>query len=309
MFQFTLLDPFIASRFAPLTHTDFRPLLSTAGTTGGSVAVGALHQDEPIGLALARWNDAPCAEIASVYVAPVFRRRGIGRELMGRLEVALAERGGQTVHLHYLDSGPESRHIDVWLAQCGWSLPGERLSCFAVRGSVLETPWLDQAACPEPFEVAAWSALSDEERRSLEWAEGHEDWIQIGFEPLRYEQRLDAAMSQLLRHQGRVVGWINAAPNSADSVHYWNFFIRNEFSKGSRLRASLALLAAAIRSQERSMGREAIGVFEIAGDNVAFRRFVERHIAGHIVDKKELRRLTKQLVPATDINPADNAVS
>jgi GNAT superfamily N-acetyltransferase len=297
MCQFTLLHPFNADRFTPLTHADYRPLLATVGATGGSVAVGALLQDEPVGLALAGWRRARCAEIMSVYVAPAFRRRGIGRQLCRRLEHALGELGAQRALFHYFHSDCEAHQIDSWLGKCGWALPGEKVFCFAVRGSVLETAWLDHAVCPEPFEVTPWTTLSDDERRLLEFADENENWIRSGFEPLRYEQRLDASISQLLRHRGRVVGWINAAPRGANSFHYWNYFIRDEFRARSRLRALVALLAAAIRSQVRKIGRETTGVFEIADDNVAFRRFVERRMADHIVDKKELRRLTKKLAP------------
>ena len=190
---------------------------------------------------------------------------------MPSIELALAELGGNTAHLLYC-YGIESRPIDAWLTQCGWSLLGKSLFRFFVKGSVLEATWLDQA-CPEHFLIAPWFTISEDDRRLLEWAEEQENWIRFGFQPLRYEQRLDTALSQLLRYRGRVVGWINLRRSvpircvTGISLSATDF--RSEPTSGVT-----RALAAAIRSQERRMGREATGIFEVADDNIAFRRFV-----------------------------------
>jgi ribosomal protein S18 acetylase RimI-like enzyme len=53
----------------------------------------------PVAIGGVRDLDTPVAEVKSMYVAPAGRRRGIARELLGRLEAIAAEHGCRAVRL------------------------------------------------------------------------------------------------------------------------------------------------------------------------------------------------------------------
>ena len=65
---------------------------------GGEMLLVTLD-GEPVAIGGVRDLDTPVAEIKSMYVAPVARRRGLGRRLLERLEETATARGCRTVRL------------------------------------------------------------------------------------------------------------------------------------------------------------------------------------------------------------------
>ncbi len=59
--------------------------------------------DEPAGLGGIRHLDTPTAEIKTMYLSPVFRGRGLSRQLLGELERIARERGCGAVRLDTSD--------------------------------------------------------------------------------------------------------------------------------------------------------------------------------------------------------------
>lgn len=225
--------------FAPLTYPRYRPVLlenpigpQPAGTPigGRCFAVTAHAGDLPAGLALAEqlWDGK--ARLLSIMVAPALRRRGIAQALLERLE-GLAQAAG-IIRLHCFHNN-RMRDIAAFVAlmqRAGWSAP------------VLEEIRLTGPAGFTDAIRPHWQALFDRQDRdgyshSL-WADRTQadlDELVALHESGQVEERLtlhgwmtshaDPKVSLLLRHRGRIVGWVIGEQNrQLDCIHYTSGF-------------------------------------------------------------------------------------
>jgi len=95
-----------------------RQLLTIAGSLNGEVALVAEHGGVPAGLCLYVHNEIDAAHdltpwLASLYVVPEFRMRGIGRALVTAIEDHA--RGDDAGRLHLYTIGAEA-----FYRRCGW---------------------------------------------------------------------------------------------------------------------------------------------------------------------------------------------
>jgi GNAT superfamily N-acetyltransferase len=84
----TVDDEALAEEAPPLDLVPPRGEMLLVTLAGAPVAIGGVRD-----------LDAPIAEVKSMYVAPSGRRRGLAKQLLGRLEAIAAERGCRAVRL------------------------------------------------------------------------------------------------------------------------------------------------------------------------------------------------------------------
>jgi GNAT superfamily N-acetyltransferase len=289
--------------YAHMTRTACRELMAGStsapsdGPGGTPIAVGAAMDERPVGLAVARMN-AQRAECLSLYVTRDVRGRGIGTALLARLESAVAAAGGSTLSLSYdPESGAAAGAVERLLARGGWPDSRDRLRFLMLDGSVMQARWFASAVLPSSYRLEPWSTLSAADREVIDASQRSDAWIPPHLVPWRFESGHDPDGSFVLRRDRRVVGWLLARVVDATTLHYANVFVRPSENRAGHTYAALALVAEAIARQARRLGERSRGLFEVAPDNVGFRRFVDRHLRDYLILDQELTRATKPLRP------------
>jgi ribosomal protein S18 acetylase RimI-like enzyme len=295
MLELSPLSPLTAPRYAALTFSAYRPSMEWLDGRTGLVGVGASDSGAPAGLALGREVAPRSARILSLYVLPDFRGRGIGTSLLAALESHLAGRGNDRMELVYAIDAPGSPAFEGVLHRCGWPGEGDRLQVFTVDGRIMSAPWFDDAVLPSPYAISDWVSLTDEEREALARSQEKERWIPDLLLPFDHEKHLEPLNSLVLRHRGRVAGWLLTHPLDTETIHYANLYVRPSVNRVGRTFASLALLAEAVRRQERAMGVASCGRFEVLPTNAPLLRFIERHLAPYLCSRSTVQRLVKRL--------------
>jgi GNAT superfamily N-acetyltransferase len=292
---FTPLTPFAGPRYAAFTFAAHRPLIESFSTTSDVAGSCASVNGEPAGLAVAKLEPHGTAVILSIYVARAFRRRGIGAGLLRRLEQQLAARGQSMAAICYDSSNEGARPLERLLASCRWPDRGEAVHFFTMDCTILTSPWLARAVLPEDFEIAAWSTVTQPERDALARADHNGGWIPAGLHPFLDEYDLEPINSLVLRHRGAIVGWQLTHPLTPTAIHYANLFVRPDVNRVGRVYASLALLAEAVRRQERALGTRSLGLFEVESHNAAFLRLLDRYLSPLVLEHVEKQRRIKRL--------------
>jgi ribosomal protein S18 acetylase RimI-like enzyme len=294
---FSTLNPFAASRYAPLTFPIYRPVLEAFTDAASIAGICASVDGKPVGLAIARVDSNQMASILSIYVAKAFRGRGIGSGLLGRLEIELAARGQTSAIICYVGETDGARVLERLLAARGWPPDGDRLLFFLIDGAITSAPWFDRAVLPPPFEIASWTTVTAGERTALAESQTVESWIPDALGPFSLEESAEPLNSLVLRYRGAIVGWLLTEAFTATTIRYVNLYVKPALNKAGRTFASLALLAEGVRRQARALGARSCGRFEVLPGNIALLRFIDRHLAPYVLERVEKERRIKRLAP------------
>src|SRR5690348_12535497 len=143
------------------------------------VAVAAFSDSEPVGLALAIVHaSSQRADLLSLFVAGAFRRRGIGRSLMARLEALLTGRRVPVMTGSWAEGGPSIPALERLLVGCGWMPPAPRMLMFQADLDRLRAArWVRQAELPPEFSLVSWTEVHASDRLALERWQQDEPWI------------------------------------------------------------------------------------------------------------------------------------
>ena len=290
---FSGLSPFNSFRYAPLTFSEYRPLIQSF-THAKFVAGSCASVDgKPVGLAVARVDPFGTAVVLSIYVVRECRRRGIGTELLRRLEQDLAARGQTAAVLCYASERTGSVALERLLLASGWPMEGDRQHFFTMDCTILSSA-VGHAVLPDEFEISSWSTVTPGERTALVDGEQADPWIPADLAPFRFEHDLELN-SLVLRRRREIVGWVITQPFTPTAIHYASLFVKPSVNKVGRTFASLALLGESVRRQARALGLESRGLFEVAPDNLPFLRFIDRHLSGYVLEHVEKQRRIKRL--------------
>lgn len=206
-----------ARLFSGFTFNRYRP--SLAPLSPSMIAVGAVVAGRPCGLALGSLEGNGEAELLSIAVAPEQRRRGIGVTLIETWRDEARRRGASRLTARYNETAPGRRAFEALAARAGWNPPtDDGLVVVGRAGAMAEivSTWRamsERLSRPDLYEFAPMD-LSETDRAAV--AAFLEMPAAAGmFGPMALGGTLASEFSTLIRRQGRLVGWVLAAPAGA----------------------------------------------------------------------------------------------
>jgi GNAT superfamily N-acetyltransferase len=236
---------------APLTFPSLAKQNEAGSVKGQLVAVSALHQGKPVGLALAELNTQDhSAKLLSLFVTPDHRRQGIGTTLLTQIEKVIAHQGGNQLEIAFQSDWAHVPTIEHMLQKHGWSPPRAWMMLYkGTMQGIAEANWLDRCRLPDDFEIFPWAELTGDERKAIIKQQETEQWFPAKLTPFQEEDRIEFLNSVGLRYRNEVVGWMITHRIAPDTIQYTSLFVRKDLQ---RLGRAIPLLAASIKRQMAS---------------------------------------------------------
>ncbi len=269
------LTPANLAPYADLTFPSLAPGSSALTRIHGELlGLSAMADGVMVGFAIAERQADGGAQLLSLKVAPLWRRRGIGTGLLQRLMMCLAREGIAPLRLRYRASAEISTCFEPILARLGWSPPRTDFILLEGRSHQLAAiDWADRFPFNAPYGLQPWHELSAQQLAQAAALDAPAE-----LRPPADPRGLDPAISVALLHNDTPVGWLLAHRTSPNSVRYSSLFVAPRHRARAR---ALALLNAAFRRQHAA----AIPIARAAIDhrNTAMLRLLKRHLAAHLI--------------------------
>ena len=233
--RYAPLEPAEAALFATLTFPAYRSLLTHPDAP--CVAVGALLDGRPIGLALARppAGDGR-AEVLSLFVEVAQRGRGVGTTLLGHLEGVLAAQGAQVASATYVAGKAVTPALERVVAKRGWLMPVPRMMVFKADIAELgNAQWVDRAEFEGEFEIRPWVSLDPALLAALRQEQEASRWIPEDLVPWRHERGCEPETSLALLRDGAIVGWVLNHRLSDDTLRFSAGWVRPALQRRGRV--------------------------------------------------------------------------
>ena len=275
-YEFIVLDDSNTASYKHLMHPMFHPHLGAlTSRLPKLVLVGVQFQSQPVGYILAVClPDKSKAFIPFFFVESVHRGKGLGKQLLTRIEQALKRYRCQQVHLSY-DTNTTTPVLERILGKRNW-LPHRPYSiiCSTLIEDVKKAPWLHRYNLPDSVTFFPWVELTTQEREEIKKQRQEILKYPPELDPFREENRIEPINSLGLRYQGQVVGWMITHRISPDTIRYSALFVREDLPK---VRCVIPLLAMAINlhTEHPEIPK---AKYIVMSDNAAMLRFVERHL-------------------------------
>ncbi|MFN5160834.1 MAG: TIGR03032 family protein, partial [Cyanobacteriota bacterium] len=211
------LTPANLTPYASLTFPPLIPGSSALERIDGELlGLSAMAEGVMVGLAIAKRNPEGGAQLISLKVNPLWRRRGIGTGLLQRLMVFLAREDIWPLTLRYRASPAISAELEPILARLGWSPPITDVLLLEGRSEQLAAiDWADRHPLRPPYRLLRWQELTHEQRSQLSMLEAPAELLA----PAEIEGLEPEICLALLHHQ-ELVGWLLAHRSRASSVRY-----------------------------------------------------------------------------------------
>jgi len=184
--------------------------------------------------------------VDDLFVAPKFRRLGIGSSLLKACEEE-GQKEGLPILVCRFHTGEEGMY--ELLTHCGWSAPVTYTTLYRFDVSLFNPPWFDPPpSLPHKYQFFPWRALSPSERALIERQE-KSGTFPLELSPIDPDDPYEPLTSVGLRYEGELAGWVITHKEGPDKIRYGSFFLYREH-RGSG--AAAALLTEAIRLQKIS---------------------------------------------------------
>ena len=263
------LAPYAELTFPSLAHGSS----ALARIQGELLGLSAMAAGVMVGFAIAERRADGGAQLLSLKVNPLWRRRGIGTGLLQRLMVFLAKEAIAPLSLRYKASPELSAGFEPILSRLGWSPPRTDFVLLEGRSDQLAAiDWADRFPISAPYSLLPWSQLSEEQRAQAAALDAPSE-----LQPPADPRGLEPAICLALLHHNSPVGWLLAHRTSATSVRYSSLFVAPAHRGRAR---ALALMNEAFRRQHAA----AIPTARAAIDrrNTAMLRLLKRHLGVHL---------------------------
>jgi GNAT superfamily N-acetyltransferase len=244
------IDP---ADLSALRHLTFPAVVKIAQQRYRSTARAVVVQtdDEAAGLAISVPGPDGQFELLSLYVAPFFRRLGLGASLLQAVEAGFRA-DGYRLGVHFLSVPANDQGNARFFMARGWSRPiPSRLICRSTVPLALETPWLVEARLPERYRIVDWQSLRATQRAPLETACGH--WINDDVNPFLYEADCDPSTSVALveADSGAARGWVLTHRLDERTLRWTCSFLQPDLQRSAIMRS---LWRDVVRRQAQSPG-------------------------------------------------------
>lgn len=259
-----------APEFRGFTFSRFRSLLTDGheNTQTDHLVVGAVYEDEPVGLALFSrpYGDA-VRRLLSVFVARRFRQKGIGFGLLAKGEQSALEAGTQKLVAFHSNQMKNMEIYESLMQKAGWSSPA--LYEFRAGSKVqwvyqAEQDWAKFLArmVRGGFCTTTWQDLTESDREQIANVVAHEmPESDRGFDPLK--QKLPDFLPELsvfLRCDQKIVGWILGSKSGQENTYYYTHgYVLPQYQKRGYL---IMGMVAVCRRQADLFGPETISAYE-----------------------------------------------
>ncbi|MBR8836654.1 MAG: GNAT family N-acetyltransferase [Stigonema ocellatum SAG 48.90 = DSM 106950] len=296
MYKLTRLDNFGSAFFyQAFTFPQVRHQLKALKPEGATVAISASDSAQPIGLALAEiLPDSKSAEVHSVFVARTHRRKGIGTDLLSRLEEELFLRDCTSAELIYTTGQPTTLALERLLQKRNWTPPQPwTIVCKTTTDKIANAPWMQKSSLPASYTLFPWVEITSEERVAIEQQQEAEPWIPLHLIPFKHDENLEPLNSLGLRYQGQVVGWLITHRIAPDTIRYSCSFIRQDLQKMGRI---VPLYVNAIQRQVKA--KIPRGIWDVPLVHTSMVRFVKKYMGPYGTSLEESRRSCKSLIDA-----------
>lgn len=213
--------------FAGFTFTGYRQLL--AALEPSVIAIGAIVDGRPAGLAIGTCGKGDEAELLSIAVAPAERRRGIGLALIETWRDEAARRGMATMIARYTEANASRAAFEALALRAVWSKPAEDGVMVTGRaGAMAEVvgAWRaigDRLAQPSLYDYAPVDLTDTDRATVLAYLAQPDAAGMLG--PADLADRISPAFSTLIRRQGTLVGWVLASETAERSIRYEEAFL------------------------------------------------------------------------------------
>ena len=221
------LKPEIKETYALLTEPRLRYLVRDIPTEIPIViAIGALYQSEPVGLALARvYPNLGYGEILSLYVDRKHRNKKVGSCLFHETEQACISEGSKVLTFFYRKDRYAPAHEAIFNKQ-GWATPKPFMEQYLFDACLFHPPWLvHRPKIPRNCKIFFWKNIKKQEKEKIEhlYEQGHFSQIVYPF----FEQELIEPLNSLgMRMDREIVGWVITHRVSLEALKYSALFIR-----------------------------------------------------------------------------------
>lgn len=241
-----------------------------------TVAFAAYSGEDAVGLALGVRGPRPEFEILSLFVADLFRRRGIGASLLSRIEQEFVSNGHHT-GVHFLTVDPQHQAPVRFLMRQGWGKPAiVKLICRSTLANAFDTPWLIRARLPVHHRVVPWAALREVQRKAV--AAGVGTWVPEELDPFSFESGIDETTSIALvtgeGDEAHVAGWVLTHRLDTSTLRWTCSFVDPELQGSARI---LPLWLEVARRQRTLAGLENF-IFTVPLTQPRMVRFATRYM-------------------------------
>lgn len=216
-----------AQLFAGFTFARYRQALAVLEPS--VIAIGAIVDGRPAGLALGTCSKGDEGELLSIAVAPAERRRGIGLALIEAWRAEATRRGMDAMIARYTEANASRAAFEALAMRAAWSKPTEDGVMVTGRaGAMAEVVGAWRAiggrlAQPGLYDYAPVD-LSDADRAMvLAYLAQPDAAGMLG--PVALADRISPAFSTLIRRQGVLVGWVLASETAERSIRYEEAFL------------------------------------------------------------------------------------
>lgn len=268
------LAPATAQPYSAFTYRQFRPWLvdERHPRAQSLIAVGARHDDEPVGLVVAGVEEGgEEATLCSVFVKERHRRAGVGTALLAALEATCREQGIRRLVTRFHEVG-DTMPLRRLLANAGWGAPSliSRYYRFALQ-PLHDAHWLARWRTPSRYRLVPWAEVPQAVWAEAERALAHETDNPEYFEPSRKAQPIAGPCSYALFEADVLVGWSLVDREIPGTLYYRALFIRPPFRNRG---LGVALAAATARGALNSGASH--GVLQVLEENLEMRKMLER---------------------------------
>lgn len=208
-------------RYKAFTFPQYQPLLSQKNV----LALGVMHEDSPIGLAVAAQSSAnQPVQLLSIFLKEPYRNKGIGSVLLETMEDTLQKAGCAQIEASYLAGKPGLERL---FARCGWQAPQVlQIVCEGDIPTLAKGVMaLKLSSLPPEISFFDWrkhnpADVAEVQRRRSE--------ILPALSPFHEENRIEFKCSIGVRYQNRLIGWVIVHRIAADALRYSTIFVFKE---------------------------------------------------------------------------------
>jgi GNAT superfamily N-acetyltransferase len=282
-----------------LCYPHFRPTLRNCGSDLNIVALGAMLEDQPIGLLLAQITEGKqrSAAIRSLVVSRPHRGTGVAASLLRNAEREFIVRSCDRAEISYMSDLESQPALESLLKKNGWRDPTlHGVFCRTNYTLVSQAPWVQRKwTLPPDIHMFKWNEITLGEREYILRLGRESNWFRECLNPFIEEETIEPRVSFGLRKANNIIGWCILCCADAETLKCTSLFVEPEFQLQGY---GVALLAKSILLTGKTEYRSF--VFDVSPVHPEMVRFVYRRMAPYLTSIRTSKAMSKKLLKGDD---------